>query len=110
QGGILVILKDPAVELVGAAFGYSRHIANASEFGGVVDFTHTDFGDPVKSRKQLGHRSAVAWAHGADTIDAHREHVVVRAGERNIVVVVDLHAGLSGQRVERAGRAGCSRT
>ena len=81
EGGILVVLKDPAVKLVAAAFGNGRDVANAPEFGGVVDFTHTDFGDSVERRKQLGDRTAVPCARGTDAIDAHRDHVDVRAGD-----------------------------
>src|SRR5262249_56060620 len=81
EGGIRLVLKAPAVKPVAAAFGNGRDVANAPEFGGVVDFTHTDFGDSVERRKQLGDRTAVPCARGTDAIDAHRDHVDVRAGD-----------------------------
>ena len=105
-----MILEDPAMKLIAAAFGNRGDVANAAEFGSVVDFTHADFGDAVERRKKLCYGSAVPCTHGADAVDGDREHVAIRAGDRNKAVVVDFHARLRRQRAERARGAGRSRT
>src|SRR5262249_39901617 len=107
EGRFLVFFIAPAVKLIGAAFGNGRDVADAAELRSVVDFTHTDFGNSVERREKLTNWSAVTRALCADTINADRDHVDGRAGDRNLPAVVDRHAGLSGQRAEGAGGAGC---
>ncbi len=103
ERAVLVIPEKVAVKGVRSALGYGGDIADFGELGCVADALHFDFRDALERWKCLRERSVTA--HVADRDAVHRElrHRLEAALDREVAVVVRLHARQSRNECIRAG-------
>ena len=103
QNGVLMVLEDPAVKVVGSSLGDGGDVGHAAKLGVVIGLADANLLDRVEGGKHLVHRAGVLHAHAGNAVDGHTEQRRGGAHHVQVAAIVGLHAGLGGERGDGAG-------